>query len=64
MAAAPQVKLIGFEISRAFRAQGLFFNRAQGQLQGLDDVVGNLALDAEDIFELTVIGLRPQVKTV
>ena len=64
MAAAPQVELVGLEIGRAFGAQGLFLDRAQGQLQGLDDVVGNLALDDEDIGELTVIGLRPQVETV
>jgi hypothetical protein len=39
----------------------LAFQRAA---QGIDDRVGDLALHGEDVVELAVVGLRPQVAVV
>ncbi len=58
IAAPPQVVLVSLEIGGTFDAQSAFFDRAQRQLQSLDNIAGNLILDHEKPIPLRTRSLR------
>src|SRR5215468_73126 len=55
--ATPEVELVGLDVSRGTSVYGL-----KGHFQPLRDRLSNFVLDLEDVGELPIVSLRPEVK--
>ena len=62
--AALQIELIRLDIRRRLFDQPIVFATGEGHPQSLGDRLRNLILHVEDVFQLTVVPLRPQLKAI
>ncbi len=59
-----QEKIIGFNIISRMSKESLAFRLKYCDIQFLHDLFGNLGLDHKDIFEGSVIALRPNMNII
>ena len=59
--AAPQIELIRLDIRRRLCDQPIAFATREGHPQSLGDRLRNLILHVEDVFQLAVVALGPQL---
>ena len=56
-----EVGIVGVDILRRLRGDRFLFRAGQRCLQSLRDRAGDFAFDAEDIFQLAIVALGPEV---
>ena len=61
---SPEIDLVGKEVLRRLRFQCLTFRLQQCDIELLDDVIGDLCLDGEYVFEGAVVPLGPEMRVV
>ncbi len=62
--AALQQQFVGLDIARHPRDESLAGAKRERHLQAIGDGTGNLVLDVEDVLQLAIVAVRPELESV